>query len=264
MPRLFESTALGILCGGILALRVAGQSLDKTEIVTDRPDVTESAIVVPRGSLQAENGITWTSNRSNNMVATCQSLLRFGLTDNTELRLATPGYQFGVYGTNAASGFSDLSIGLKQQLVSLSSGFDLSVILAASLPTGSVSQTSHRVDPFVKFPWSHELGRGWSIGGMASLFWPTEQGHRNLTWEPTFVLEREIIKPIDIFAEYAGDYSQTRTSRQIVHFGMSYRITAKSQIDSHFGFGVSSGAPGRFFAVGYSFRLDHLWARQAS
>jgi len=263
MPRLLESTAFGILCGGILAITLAGQSMDKTEIVTDRPDVTESAVVVPQGSLQAENGITWTFNGSNNTVATCQSLLRFGLTGNTELRLATPGYQSSVWGTGEASGFSDVSIGIKQQLVPQSSGFELSVILAASLPTGSASQTSHRVDPFVKFPWSHELGHGWSIGGMASLFWPTEQGRKNLTWEPTFVLEREIIKSIDVFAEYAGDYSQNRTSRQIVHFGTSYRITARSQIDVHFGFGVSSGAPKQFFAVGYSFRLDHLWARRA-
>jgi len=264
MPTLLESTAFGILCGGILALTLAGQSMDKTEIVTDRPDVTESAIVVPRGTLQAENGITWTSNGSNNMVATCQSLLRFGLTDNTELRLATPGYQSNVGGASGASGFADLSIGIKQQLVPPGSGFELSVILAASLPTRSVSQTSHRVDPFVKLPWSHELAHGWSIGGMASLFWPTEQARRNLTWEPTFVLEREIIKPIDVFVEYAGDYSHNRTSRQIVHFGTSYRSAAKSQIDFHFGFGLSSGSPSRFFAVGYSFRLDHLWARQAS
>jgi hypothetical protein len=32
------------------------------EIVTDRPDITESAIVVPKGSLQFESGLTWTSD----------------------------------------------------------------------------------------------------------------------------------------------------------------------------------------------------------
>src|SRR5579863_1282348 len=30
------------------------------EIVTDRPDITESSVVVPKGSLQFENGLTWT------------------------------------------------------------------------------------------------------------------------------------------------------------------------------------------------------------
>ena len=29
------------------------------EVVTDRPDITESAVVVPKASLQAENGFTW-------------------------------------------------------------------------------------------------------------------------------------------------------------------------------------------------------------
>jgi hypothetical protein len=30
------------------------------EIATDRPDVTNSSVVVPRGSFQGENGINWT------------------------------------------------------------------------------------------------------------------------------------------------------------------------------------------------------------
>lgn len=38
-----------------------GDSSFSPEIVTDRPDITESGIVVPRGSLQAENGLTLTA-----------------------------------------------------------------------------------------------------------------------------------------------------------------------------------------------------------
>ena len=33
---------------------------------------------------------------------------------------------------------------------------------------------------------------------------------------------------------------------------------AKNQIDFHFGFGLSPATPDRFFAVGYSFRIDRL------
>jgi hypothetical protein len=38
-------------------LKEGGGSISP-EIVTDRPDITESGIVVPKGSLQAENGLT--------------------------------------------------------------------------------------------------------------------------------------------------------------------------------------------------------------
>src|SRR5205823_10116178 len=113
----------------------------------------------------------------------------------------------------------DLSIGFKRQIGPLPGGFDVSVIVAASLPTGSSSQTSHRIDPFLKIPWSRELGHGWSIGGMASLFWLTEEGRRNLTWEPTGVLERQITKPLDAFVEYGSDYPRHGDSKQTIHFG---------------------------------------------
>ena len=61
-------------------------------IVTDRPDVTESSIVVPKGSLQFENGITWTTDRGNQSVDFAETLVRFGLSTRTELRLVIPNY----------------------------------------------------------------------------------------------------------------------------------------------------------------------------
>jgi hypothetical protein len=143
----------------------------------------------------------------------------------------------------------------------LPGGFDLAVIIAVSLPTGAGEVSSHGYDPFIKFPWSKELKNGWSVGGMQSLFWNTEDHKRNGDWEPTFYLEKEIRKPWDAFVEYADDFSQRGAPREIAHFGTAYRITPSQQVDFHFGFGVSNAAPSRFFAVGYSFRIDKLWGR---
>jgi hypothetical protein len=103
-----------------------------------------------------------------------------------------------------------------------------------------------------------ELKSGWSIGGMQSLFWNTDDRRRNGDWEPTFYVEKEITKAWDAFAEYAGDFFPHSAPNEIAHFGTAYRITARQQVDFHFGFGVSSAAPRRFFAVGYSVRIDKL------
>jgi len=46
------------------------------EIVTDRPDVTESSIVVPKNSRQSENGLTWTSDRGQQTLDLPETLLR--------------------------------------------------------------------------------------------------------------------------------------------------------------------------------------------
>ena len=59
--------------------------------------------------------------------------------------------------------------------------------------------------------------------------------------------------------EYAADYSRFGDARQMIHLGTAYRVTEKQQIDFHFGFGISHAAPTRFFAAGYSFRIDRLF-----
>jgi hypothetical protein len=229
------------------------------EIVTDRPDITESAIVVPKGSLQFENGLTWTNDHGRQTLDLSETLVRFGISDRTELRVVVPNYLDGITGRISASGFGDLAVGMKQQLGPLPGGVDLSVIVALSLPTGADRVSSHGFDPFVKFPWSKDLKAGWSIGGMQSLFSYTEDGRRNLVWEPTIYFEKQITKPWDAFAEYGGDFAQRGGSKEVAHFGTAYKISPRNQVDFHFGFGLSRATPGQFFAVGYSFRIDKLW-----
>jgi hypothetical protein len=231
------------------------------EIVTDRPDVTESAIVVPKGSLQVENGITWTSDHGTRTYDVSETLVRVGVATRTEIRIVTPNYLGGFSGPDLATGFGDIALGMKQQLGPLPGGLDLSVIVAVCLPTGAARVSSHGFDPFIKFPWSKELRAGWSVGGMQSAFWYTQDGGRNLTWESTLYIEKTITKPWDAFVEYAGDFAQRGGSKQIAHIGTAYRITPRQQVDFHFGFGLSHDAPNRFFAVGYSFRIDKLGGR---
>ena len=232
-----------------------------SDIVTDRPDVTESSIVVPKGSLQLENGFTWTTDHSRQLFDLSETLIRFGVTSRTELRVVAPNYFDALSNGRLAAGFGDIALGFKQQLGPLPHDFELSVIVAVSLPTGAARVSSHGLDPFIKFPWSRELKRGWSIGGMQSFFWNTDDRLRISIWEPTFYLEKEISKPLAAFVEYAADVPSTGGSRQIVHFGAGYKMTPRQLLDFHFGFGLTHAAPDHFFALGYSFRLDRLFSR---
>lgn len=186
--------------------------------------------------------------------------MRFGLAPRTEFRIAAPNYFGGISGPDAM-GFGDITFGIKKQLGPLPKGFDLSMILAVSLPIGASRISSHGYDPFIKLPWSKELKGRWSIGGMQSLFSNTDGRKRNAVWEPAFYIEREITKPWQAFVEYAGDFAQRGGPKEIAHFGTAYRFTARQQVDFHFGFGVSRSAPSHFFAIGYSLRIDRLWGR---
>jgi hypothetical protein len=83
------------------------------EIVTDRPDVTESSIVVPIASLQIENGIIWSNDHGSQTFDLSESLIRFGVSRRTEIRIAVPNYLGGISGPGA-TGFGDIALGMKQ------------------------------------------------------------------------------------------------------------------------------------------------------
>src|SRR5271155_4577268 len=86
-------------------------SVDATgPIATDRPAVTNSSVVVPAGSLQVENGFLETSSKGQSVVDGPESLVRFGIAKETELRFTVPDY---FYSLNAGpgSGFGDFALG---------------------------------------------------------------------------------------------------------------------------------------------------------
>jgi hypothetical protein len=130
----------------------------QSPIATDRPQITNSSVVAPCGSLQFENGFLETSNGGQRSFDFPETSVRFGIAGKTELRLGVPDY---FYNDDAASGFAngagDLSVGFKKQLGPTRGGFDVSLIPSVSLPTGANLISSHGYDPTVQLPWSRAL-----------------------------------------------------------------------------------------------------------
>ncbi len=222
-------------------------------IATDRPAVTDSSVVVPAGSLQFENGFTETENQGQQTFDGPETLLRFGLLSTTELRLTVPDY-FGLPGVG--SGFGDLAIGMKQQLGGMPVGFDVSLVVSLSLPTGAHAFSSHGYDPFVELPWSRSVSSNWTAAGMFSVYFPTQIGGRNVTGESTFLMDRQLTKPWDAFVEYVGDFPERGGPRHLIHVGTAFKPTPHQQLDLHAGFGLSPAAVDHFIGVGYSFRFQ--------
>lgn len=77
----------------------------------------------------------------------------------------------------------------------------------------------------------------------------TYDHRRDADWEATFYVEKEITKFWGRFFEYAGDFFQHDAPNKIAHLGTAYRITARQQVDFHFGFNVSDAAPRRFLLL---------------
>ncbi len=226
------------------------------EIATDRPDVTNSSLVVPRGSLQVENGVDWTVRHGSNAFNGTNTRLRLGIAHCTEFLIDIPNY-FGSLNGSQPSGFSNLVVSFKRQLPVLF-GFDLSATAGAGFPSGSSKISGHGHQPYIQFPWSHSVAEGWGVEGMFTLIWFPSESTRNPTFEPTLSVEREFGPSADMFVEYVGDYDHQRPA-QLLDGGGAWRFTKAQQLDFHMGFGLNSSTVDHYFGIGYSFRLDGLF-----
>jgi len=250
-----------IFCGSASLCGQDQPSAGSTQpaITTDRPAITDSSVVVPRGKLVFENGFTETGNQQQRSFDFPETLSRFGLTSKTELRFSAPDYfQNSNTGRGFGSGWGDLSLGVKQQLAATAGGFDASLVVALSFPTGANTISSHGYDPLLQLPWSRPLSKNWTAAGMFSLLLPTEGPRRNLTGQASFLLDRQLTSRWDAFVEYGGEFPQRGGPQHVLHTGTAFKITSNQQLDFHFGIGLSSAAVDHFVGFGYSFQLQAL------
>ncbi|MFN2421130.1 MAG: transporter, partial [Gemmatimonadota bacterium] len=82
-------------------------------LVTDRPDFTESAAVVGTGRVQLEGGATWTDLGDSDELALGEILVRIGLHDRLEFRVAPNSYTRVDGPDSDVEGLEDPSLGAK-------------------------------------------------------------------------------------------------------------------------------------------------------
>src|SRR5258707_10258312 len=94
--------------------RADGCPTAKDEIATDRPDVTNSSIVVPVGSLQSENGVNVSARDGGRTIDGSNTRWRLGIAPCLELLVDVPTY-FANIRAPGSSGFSDVAPAVKWQ-----------------------------------------------------------------------------------------------------------------------------------------------------
>ena len=267
-PRLFSALLL-LTLSGPPALHAHAQKCGsdaQSTISTDRPQVTASSIVVPCGSLQFENGFAVTGNGGQQTTDFPETAVRFGIARKTELRFGVPNYFHNFdTGSGFTNGLGDLSLGFKQQLGPTPGKFDISLIPSVSFPTGADLISSHGYDPTVQLPWSRGLSKNWTVAGMFSVMWPTQDGQHdgrhNATGQASMYFDRQLTAPWDAWAEYSGAFPQRGGPQHLIDFGSSYKLSPHQQLDFHASFGLSAATPDYSIGLGYSFRLQVIHAR---
>lgn len=249
----------------VAALPAAAQ---QPELVTDRPDQTESAVVVPKGWLQLEVGATVTRDETGGetteVLELPGTLLRLGLSDHVELRLGWGGYadletsQGGLELSD--SGVLDAEVGAKVHLAPERGGRpEMALLFGASVPVGEADFSSDRVDPAFRFSAAHTLSESVGLGYNVGLEWGTAvdgNGDRSTVSDVFYSVAAGFgLSPRwGAFGELFGNLegSSDAGSRHSVNGGLTYLAKPNLQLDAAAGVGLSDAADDWFVVLGFS------------
>jgi hypothetical protein len=266
-----QAIASCLIVGLLLSGAVAAQEAAAADLVTDRPDQTESAVVVPAGTLQIELGLLFVRESAGpgrvDLFQGPGTLLRWGLSERVELRLAWPGWieVDGLRGPEPSfSGAGDPEIGTKLSFLSAARGdaFDLALLAHLSVPVGDEALGSPRADPSIRLNGAHELGErlglGWNLGYETGSFEdPAGEAHTLGRFLYTVALGIDLSERWAMFAELFGDFPASDPEPALHSFdaGVTFLVTPRVQIDLSAGAGLNAEAPDWFAGAGVSFRV---------
>jgi outer membrane putative beta-barrel porin/alpha-amylase len=202
---------LGVLAAASLAGIDSALAAECTQpdspIETDRPDVTNSSVVVPVGSLQNENGVDTSRDHGASILSGTNSRWRLGIAPCLEALVDLPTYVTTLRGTGPF-GFGDVAPAVKWQISPLPGKFDLSLTAGVALPTGATAVSGPGVQPYLQMPWSFALGSGWAVTGMETDFFAPASDVK-FSYQSTLVIEKEFAERSFLFVEYVGNFQVT-------------------------------------------------------
>ncbi len=227
------------------------------ELVTDRPDQTESATVVAGGVVQVEMGYLFARDGGVDRYEVPGTLVRVGLGGRTELRVG----HAGVAGGGQGRGAGDSTLGAKFNLIGHADGWrpELAILGGVSLPTGDHGFSSNGVDPSFLFLLAYELSPRLSFGANIGSAWESssEGSGREATLLYSLVLGGGLTDRLGVFLELFGDWLTTGANATGVSVdgGFTFLLADLVQFDLYVGRGLRGIADDAFVGTGLSFRL---------
>ncbi len=249
---------------GISAFSLSAWSQEgSSELVTDRPDQTESSGVVPLRHLQIETGFLMSGDRTGelelNSFTYNTTLLRYGLLENFELRA---GLEFRSENekmldsgeVNTISGFSPLYVGFKTRITEEKGWIpEIAFLGGVSLPL-----TAHRqfraLHPaaIMRFAFSHTLSGRFSFGYNLGAEWEAETGpgYRYTTARGIGLTEK-----LGLFLEVFGLFATEAENEHLADAGLTWLLLPNLQLDLSGGVGLNGAASDYFISAGFSYRI---------
>lgn len=225
-------------------------------IFTGRPSFSTGPNAVPVGRTQFEFGYTYANRpggRNDDVHSFPNTLLRFGIYRDIELRLSTGGYLWREAGKD---GTTDLRLGAKIEVRDQDGWVPkMAVQPSFKVPVGNASN-SNDPDPMVELVAVWNLSDEWSLLMNASLAAVSDDDDDT---ESVFAysasLGRSVMESAGVFVEYFGVFPGDETGAHSVDWGVTVLLTEDLQLDAAVGFGLNDEADDLFTTTGFSFRF---------
>ncbi len=250
-----------ILIFTLYALNCFAQD-EKAALITDRPDQTESAAVVPLHSVQFETGFTMAQTTDlqvkTKSFAYNSTLIRFGLLKILELRLGMEllGDKILSDLNSEDAGFSPLYTGAKLKIAE-EKGLrpDIAILGGLFFPfTASEKYKPDRIESTLRLAFAHSLSEKLSLGYNFGTVW---NGYSAIPdWIYSVSLGISIAERVGLFIESYGTFPEVGETGHLLDAGLTFLLLPNLQFDTSGGIGIYKGLD-HFISVGLTWRIPH-------
>ena len=239
----------------IIFLLCCSITLTAQEIITDRPDQTESSSTIQKGNLQIESGLLLeflgediSCSERDLLIPT--TLIRYGLLDFAELRIVSQ-IERVKNNSTCATGISDLEIGTKLQLLKKEKSLlEIALLSHIIIPTGSKEVSSNTTGSINKLCVSHRSNTNISIAyNLGYNYFGSGKG--DLTY--SFVLGSRINDKASVYFEPYGEFIEFEDNVININSGITYLLKNNFQLDFSFGTGINHIF--NYTAIGFSWNI---------
>lgn len=235
---------------------------DTPVILTTRPSFTDAWLTVPLGSFQAENGATFADNTdSTRGWILPESLLKLGVTSNTELRFSVPNFNCFRHRRDGVlmNQFGDIAVGISHHRL-LPGKIDMAIIPTLNLPTGANPVSSNSLDPQFRVVAAKSTTPRLTLASQIDARWYTNQNaYSKVVLNPTGIAYYTFTKRLSGFLEYGAFIPSEGKSTHYVQGGALYLLTKRQQLDVRMAAGLNKQSSDFLVGFGYSFRVDGLF-----
>lgn len=250
----------------VITLFLSPHAFSQNEpIITDRPDITESAVTVPHSSLQIETGFIFQKNLESingintqiSSISIAGTLLRYGIFSFAELRAGAEylSQEAKILGINeTARGISGIFIGSKIQLVRDHTEIpDAAVFFHLNLSEGHENLRPEKAEPEILIAVSHNIFEPFLLSYNFGGTW--DSSDKMVKYFYSSSLGVGLSDKIAIYAELFGEFSSGFSVSYNFDAGLAYLFLENLQMDISSGFNFEKPGENWFISSGFSIRL---------